>query len=173
MVYEPVPGLSRARNCGLRATTAPLVANVDDDGTVDPNWLELFLALFVELGPDTAVVGGEIEPVWEIPKPEWLTENMQLFLSARSGLGNVARYLVEGESAREGNGCYRRSALEQAGGFPEELGRAGSSLLSGEHIVEARIRKNGGRVFYDPRIILHHFIHANRLRPLWLRQRFF
>lgn len=173
MVREPVPGLSRARNCGLRATQAHLVAHVDDDGTVNPDWLELFLARFAELGADTAVIGGEIDPVWEIPKPEWLTEPMQWFMSALSGLGHMPRFLEGTECTSEGNSCYRRSALAAVGNFPEELGRAGSSLLSGEQVVQIGIRRNGGRAFYDPRLILHHFIHADRIRPFWLRRRLF
>jgi hypothetical protein len=173
MVREPLPGLSRARNAGLRATQAPLVANVDDDGTVYPDWLESYIARFAAQGSDTAVIGGEIEPVWEKPKPEWLTLPMELYLSSAAALGTEARFLIEGESARECNACYRRSALMQAGGFPEELGRIGSCLLSGEHAVEFLIRKNGGRIFFDPKIIMRHFIHADRLNPMWLRRRAF
>jgi glycosyltransferase involved in cell wall biosynthesis len=172
-VTEPLPGLSRARNCGMRYTTGPLLAHIDDDGTVSADWLERTVRHFREQGPDVAVVGGEIEPVWGAQKPTWLTEKMQWFLSAGSGHGKQARFLTHEECASEGNSSYRRSALEQAGGFPEELGRAGPNLLSGEQVIESRIRKNGGRIFYDPRIILYHYIHADRLRPLWLRHRLF
>ena len=173
MVYEPVAGLSRARNCGLRATTAPLVANVDDDGTVYPDWLESYVKRFAELGEDTVIVGGEIEPIWGGPKPAWLSERMQCFLSAGTGLGPEARFLPTSECTSEGNSCYRRAALARAGNFPEQLGRAGTNLLSGESVVEALMRKQGGRVFFDPHIILRHFIHANRLTPTWFRHRFF
>jgi len=173
MVAEPIAGLSRARNCGLKHTSAPLIANVDDDGTVYSDWLERFVRCFEELGPQTAIVGGEIEPIWGAPKPDWLTPKMQCFLSAGTGLGTEPRFLNDFEYSSEGNGCYRRAALAAAGNFPEELGRAGTCLLSGENVVEAMIRKQGGRVFFDPAIILRHYIHANRLTPLWFRQRFF
>ena len=173
MIEEPVPGVSRARNRGLRATTAPLIAHVDDDGTVGRDWLEIFVTRFAELGPDICVIGGEIEPVWGAPKPEWLTHKMEWFLSAATGLGPVARFLKDNECTSEGNNCFRRAALEQAGGYPETLGRAGSALLSGEQVIDARIRKNGGRVFFDPALILRHYIHAERLQPLWLRRRLF
>jgi glycosyltransferase involved in cell wall biosynthesis len=173
MVTEPLPGLSRARNCGLRATTSQFLAHVDDDGTVSPDWLERTIGHFARLGPDVAVVGGEIEPVWGAPKPDWLTEKMQWFLSAGSGHGREARFLTHDECASEGNSTHRRAALVEAGGFPEELGRAGQLLLSGEQVVESTIRKNGGKIFYDPQIVLHHYIHADRLHPQWLRRRMF
>lgn len=172
-VWEPKLGLSRARNCGMENTKGAYLANIDDDGTVNPDWLELFLRNFAEVDPDVALVGGDIEPVWEAPKPEWMTHVMELYLSAATRLGSEPRFLNEDEPASEGNSCYRRTVLEKAGGFPEELGRAGSCLLSGEHIVETRVRQNGGRVFYDPRIILKHFIHADRLNPMWFRHRLF
>ena len=173
MVSEPVPGLSRARNCGLRATTAPLIADIDDDAVAYPDLLQRYIDRFNELGPNTAVIGGEIEPVWGAPKPSWLTEKMQSFLTAGTGLGLTARYLVGDECLCECNSCYRRTALSEVGNFPEELGRIGACLLSGENVIESFIRKQGGRVFFDPDIVLRHYIHADRLNPLWLRQRFF
>lgn len=172
-VWEPKLGLSRARNCGMANTKGAFLANIDDDGTVNPDWLELFLQNFAALDCDVAVVGGDIEPVWEKPKPEWMTRVMELYLSAATRLGTEPRFLNEDEPASEGNSCYRRLALEKAGGFPEELGRAGSCLLSGEHIVETLVRQNGGKVFFDPHIILKHFIHADRLNPMWFRHRLF
>jgi hypothetical protein len=53
------------------------------------------------------------------------------------------------------------------------LGRIGACLLSGENVIESFIHKNGGRVFFDPTLTVRHFIHADRLHPLWFRQRFF
>ncbi len=173
MVCEPIPGVSRARNRGLSATRAPLIAMVDDDEIVYPDWLEKFIARFDAFDSSVAVIGGEVEPIWAGAKPEWVTSRMELFLSAATGLGSEPRFLIEGESTFEGNSCYRRSVIEQAGGFPEELGRVGSCLLSGEHAVESYIRGNGGRIFFDPAIILRHNIHADRVRPLWLRRRLF
>ncbi|MDR3423536.1 MAG: glycosyltransferase family 2 protein [Alphaproteobacteria bacterium] len=173
IIVELEPGASHARNCALSATQAPLFASIDDDGTVDSNWLELFIARFTEIGSDLAIITGDIKPIWEIQKPEWLTPQMELYLSAATRVGMQPRFLDKDEPTCEGNTCWRRSNLEAVGGFPEELGRVGSCLLSGEHIVEERIRENGGRVFFDPRIILRHFIHADRLRPMWLRHRLF
>jgi hypothetical protein len=173
MVSEPQLGLSRARNCGLRHTSAPLVANMDDDGTVYPDWLARYLARFAEFGPELAVVGGEIEPVWGAPRPEWLAQKFLWPMTAGTELGSEPRFLKDHENTIEANGCYRRSALEAAGNYPVELGRTGSILLSGEGILEKRIYAQGGRIFFDPHILLKHHIHANRINPLWLRQRYF
>ncbi|MDR3448905.1 MAG: glycosyltransferase [Alphaproteobacteria bacterium] len=173
LVDEPVAGLSRARNRGLAATTGEYVAYTDDDATVPADWLVRIAARFAEGGADCAIVGGEIDPVWGAPKPDWLTPAMQKYLTAGTGLGDVARYLSGDECVCECNAVYRRAALQKAGGFPEQLGRIGDLLLSGENVVESVIRQQGGRAFFDPAIRVRHHIHADRLTPLWFRQRFF
>lgn len=55
-VSEPIPGVARARNAGLAATNAPLVAFLDDDEAASPGWLAALLAAQVETGAD-AVFG--------------------------------------------------------------------------------------------------------------------
>ncbi|GAA0623125.1 glycosyltransferase family 2 protein [Brevundimonas kwangchunensis] len=55
-VSEPTPGVARARNAGLAATDAPLIAFLDDDEAASPGWLAALLAAQVETGAD-AVFG--------------------------------------------------------------------------------------------------------------------
>ena len=66
----------------------------------------------------------------------------------------------------------RTDAVLAVGGFPEDLGRIGNRLLSGEE-VEAldRLRALGLRVFYDGRVAVHHSIQRCRLQPDWLVSR--
>lgn len=40
LVAEPEPGLSRARNCGLRHATGDLILMTDDDCYVQPEWVQ-------------------------------------------------------------------------------------------------------------------------------------
>jgi hypothetical protein len=55
-VSEPTPGVARARNAGLAATAAPLIAFLDDDEAASPRWLAALLAAQVQTGAD-AVFG--------------------------------------------------------------------------------------------------------------------
>jgi len=48
VVHEPVPGLSNARNCGLRHARGEIVVYGDDDVEVDPEWLAVLAAPFAE-----------------------------------------------------------------------------------------------------------------------------
>jgi glucosyl-dolichyl phosphate glucuronosyltransferase len=68
--------------------------------------------------------------------------------------------------------AFRIEALAAIGGFPEELGRVGNRLLSGEEVeVLARLRARGLRVFYDGRLTVRHSIQRERLQPKWLLSR--
>lgn len=55
-VHAPRPGVATARNAGLAATDAPLIAFLDDDEAASPGWLAALLRARAETGAD-AVFG--------------------------------------------------------------------------------------------------------------------
>ncbi|MDE1900366.1 MAG: glycosyltransferase [Alphaproteobacteria bacterium] len=170
-IDEPRLGVAYARNTGIEHTVAPLVVQGDDDATVPTDWLEKFIASFAALGPDIGKIGGDVIPVWGAPRPAWMTDAMLPLLTAASGFGTAPRFVDEG--LLECNGCYRREALAAAGHFPTTLGRKGNSLLSAEHAVDLVMHVAGWKLYYDPSIVIHHHIHADRMTPAWMRRRYF
>ena len=56
--HAPRPGVATARNEGLTATSAPLIAFLDDDEAASPNWLAALLSAQTATGAD--VVFGPI-----------------------------------------------------------------------------------------------------------------
>lgn len=54
--HAPRPGVATARNAGLAATTAPLIAFLDDDEAASPGWLAALLTAQAATGAD-AVFG--------------------------------------------------------------------------------------------------------------------
>ncbi|WP_295241042.1 glycosyltransferase family 2 protein [uncultured Brevundimonas sp.] len=56
--HAPIPGVATARNVGLSATDAPLIAFLDDDEAASPDWLAALLNAQAETGAD--VVFGPI-----------------------------------------------------------------------------------------------------------------
>jgi glycosyltransferase involved in cell wall biosynthesis len=166
-------GLSVARNTGVQSSRAPLVAFTDDDAVPSENWVELLLERFQSLPQEVAVLGGEVEPLWESPRPEWLTDTLLRPLSAGLMWGPEARLLKDDEWLVEVNIAYRKAKLIEFGAFPENLGRIGESLLSFDGCVNLLLARAGYASFYDPKIVVGHHIHASRMTPAWFRRRHF
>jgi glycosyltransferase involved in cell wall biosynthesis len=172
-VHEPRAGLSIARNCGVNASRAEIVAFTDDDAIPEPHWVERITARFKTLGDEVAVLGGEVRPIWEAPRPDWLTNELLRPLSAGLLWSPTARLLQGEEWLVEVNIAYRKSRLLEFGGFAEQLGRVGESLLSGEGCINQLMRRAGLHAYYDPNILVGHHIPANRLTRNWFRRRYF
>jgi glycosyltransferase involved in cell wall biosynthesis len=79
-------GAASARNAGIRVATGRILAFVDDDLRVAPNWVSSIVATF-EKYPDIDCVGGRIEPSWPAPPPRWLTRQHWAPLALQVGRG--------------------------------------------------------------------------------------
>ncbi len=58
-VFEPNPGIPKARNAGIRKATGDIICFIDDDCTADERWLEYMEDPFLR-DPNIACVGGNI-----------------------------------------------------------------------------------------------------------------
>ena len=58
-IYEPIRGIPRARNAGLKASTGDIIAFIDDDCLADEDWLKHMEIPFIR-DPYVGVVGGEV-----------------------------------------------------------------------------------------------------------------
>jgi glucosyl-dolichyl phosphate glucuronosyltransferase len=171
-VDEARPGLSRARNIGIEAAQAEFVAFMDDDAKASAGWLRHILDAFSS-HEDAGVVGGPVRPIWTARRPAWLTPQLESYLTIIDR-GEEVRNLPAAEWLSGTNIAFRTRAVVEAGLFSENLGRVGRLLLSNEELlVTKRIRDLGYRVVYDPKIEMHHRVHAERVSQSWLRRRVF
>lgn len=166
-------GLSRAKNIGIANIDkeSQYIAFIDDDGQANQLWLQRFIDVFEYLGNNVVKIVGDIEPIYEADPPEWLTTYMKMMISAEMGLNKETQYI--NTPSCEGNSCYRRSLFEKFGMFPEQLGRKGDSLISGENNFDWNFLVHGLKTYYEPSIIMKHFIPAEKLTQKWIRRRFF
>jgi glycosyltransferase involved in cell wall biosynthesis len=170
LVVERIPGLSRARNIGLRTARAPIVAFMDDDALASQTWCEAIANSF-KLHEDAGIVGGPVEPIWHSPRPSWLHRYQEGFLTILDR-GSTPRKLEPHEWLAGTNIAFRRKLLEAAGGFNESLGRIGGSLLSNEELaITRKIHEAGYFSYYEPRATVLHRVHVDRLSQQWLRRR--
>jgi glucosyl-dolichyl phosphate glucuronosyltransferase len=172
-VHEQRRGLAHARNAGLEASRAPYVAYLDDDAIATPAWLPTLLDVFEGERPVPGCAGGRIDPIWEAPRPAWLSDALLPYLAIidwtpTPGVLDEPRYLAGA------NVAFARAALEEVGGFSPDLGRVGTRLLSNEEIaVERRLRRRGYRCYYHPAAAVSHHVPASRLEQRWFVRRFY
>jgi GT2 family glycosyltransferase len=169
-VLERQPGLSRARNRGLQEATCELVAFVDDDAAPDPKWAAALVRGFDR--DDVACVGGACIPRFTSRRPSWLSDRLLQY----AGITCFGRLARESERSSDypfgANIAFRRSAVAAIGGFREDLGRTGASLLSGEEAeLIDRLRAGGRRIWLAPDAIEQHTDSAERCRSAYYWRR--
>jgi glycosyltransferase involved in cell wall biosynthesis len=169
-VREPIQGLSHARNRGVAATSAELVAFTDDDVRVSPTWVRAIAAAF-RAHPEADMIGGRVEAEWQGRPPSWL---------AAAGLAPLAVVDYGREPFRIGpaeprclvgaNVAIRRSALARLGGFSPRLQRVGDGIGSTEdHDFQMRLLHGGGTAVYDPRLTVRTVVPRERLSKRYHR----
>jgi glycosyltransferase involved in cell wall biosynthesis len=150
------PGLGRARNVGWRAATRPVIAFTDDDCRPDPGW-----TAYVEDAFADPVVGFAYGQVLQ---GDGGGEPLSVTVS------DTPRLVRPGEDAHGlGHGANlacRRSALEQVGGFDDELGAGGRFPAAEDSDVARRLLQAGWSGVFAPRSVVRHDTWRDRAAAL-------
>ncbi len=162
-LYEPVTGVSRARNTGWHNARGQYVCFMDDDGIASPGWLAAMLQVISECEPKPGMVAGPIEGIWEAPRPDWLSDRI-LHPLGIFDWGSTRRNMTEQGWLPIGNMAVPRTLLERAGGLREDLDRQGTKLrANGEVYFGQQVVAWGYDLVYDPTILMYHHARAARL----------
>ncbi|WP_202797070.1 HAD-IIIA family hydrolase [Kribbella flavida] len=129
-------GPAAARNKGWRAASTEWIAFLDDDVRLPDDWSVVLVQDLRQHDEVAAVQGRIVVPLAADRKPtDW----------ERSTAG------LEGAKWATADMAYRRSALEQAGGFDERFPRA----YREDAELALRVRRGGGRLVVGERQVLH------------------
>jgi glycosyltransferase involved in cell wall biosynthesis len=170
-LFEARQGLSHARNAGIAAARAPVVAFTDDDVRVGREWLAAIARAFRDQ-PGVSVVGGKVLPVWPAPPPGWVT-------AARWGPLALVDYgerviRVDGDNPLcliGANLAVAASAFDRIGPFDATVQRVRDIVGSSEdHEFLLRLFRAGGWGIYDPRIVIHAAVQPERLERQYHRR---
>ena len=172
-LFEPDPGLSRARNCAAREARGDLVLWMDDDIHVDREWL----AAYVDAAgrwPEATYFGGNIEPHYVREPHRLVTANLETFqgLLGIRDFGPAERPFPEGEGPYGGNMAVRRSVFEKWT-FDERLGHRHAERITGEETAFfGGLRQQGHVGVWVPAARVSHVITAGDLTAAAIHRHF-
>ena len=170
-LFEPQQGLSHARNAGINATSAPIIAFTDDDVRAGSDWVAALFRAFLEF-PDASIVGGRVLPMWPSPPPAWLTaDHWSPLAIVDYGDAPIRITPADPRCLVGANMAFRRSVFESIGMFATDFQRVGNRIGSLEdHEFLLRLLRAGLTGVYDPRVIIHAEVQPNRLEREYHRR---
>jgi glucosyl-dolichyl phosphate glucuronosyltransferase len=172
-VEDAVTDVTDARNLALRLSQAPVVAFLDVHAIAEPSWLASLCRTFEQFGEIARVVGGRVRPLWEMPRPDWLGDELLADLLLVD-LGDEARFLAAGERLAAVNIAFRKASVEALGGFRPAGKRtpASETIEFGEapELID-QIMAPAGRAVYDPLAAVDYLVPADRLDQAWFRSK--
>ena len=120
LLEGPRRGAAAAINCGVRAASHPVIAQIDQDVVIEPGWLDRVVELFSD--PQVGAVQGRYTTS---PHDSFYPRVMALDLEQR-----YDRLHADVDHVCTGNTAYRASALAAVGLLNERLGYGYDNDLS-------------------------------------------
>jgi succinoglycan biosynthesis protein ExoM len=151
-VSEPTPGVARARNAGLAATGAPLIAFLDDDEAASPGWLAALLAAQVKTGAD-AVFGPITGRAPEAK--DWIKPYLERFFGRE---GPAETGLIDHPWGCGNSLLVRATALPGAAPFSASADHTGGE----DDMLFAAVEARGGRFGWAADAWVEEFAPAHR-----------
>ena len=170
-VLESEQGVSNARNAGIAEARAAIIAFLDDDIRVAPDWIDTIYRVFATR-PDIDCIGGKILPLWDGKPPAWLTREHWAPL-ALLDFGDAPQTLNAGNRRclLSANFACRRELFTRVGRYRPELQRVKDSIGSMEdHEWLLRLWDCGGQALYVPEMRAWTDVPASRMTGAYHRR---
>lgn len=161
-LFEKKPGKSYALNAGITASKGQVLAFMDDDVTVAPDWL-MHLTASLEKG-DFVGSGGRVVPQWRRDPPKWISSEGWSISGPLVSFDRGDRGAVLAESPVGTNMAFSRRAFDTYGLFRVDLGPSPNSEIRNEDSEFARrLFSAGERLYYEPLAVVYHPVVEERL----------
>ena len=158
VVSQPIEGLARSRNAGLRRARGDIIAFTDDDCYIDPGFLVQIETVFASRKID--FLGGRI--LLYDPADDAITTQTRPHAVVLEPGSFVTPGFIHGA-----NMAVRRDVVVAIGGFDPGLG-AGTALYAAEDTeFLARASAYGWRGAYDPGPVVYHHHGRKPGRDVW------
>jgi len=160
---EPRQGKSYALNTAICEARGDVLAFMDDDVIVEPNWLQNLTASLCS--GEWAGAGGRILPDWPCAPPSWLPQKEWFGMAplVMFDLGLEAGPLTDPPFGT--NMAFHRRMFEKYGTFRTDLGpRPNSEIRSEDTEFGSRLMVAGERIKYEPTAVVYHAVPQKRLQ---------
>lgn len=143
-------GPAAARNVGIRMANGDIIAFTDDDCVAPPTWLSQLVDGYVR-HPEVAGVGGYLDPPDRLLRANSIAQ-YDYYVSHTLYEQGDREYLGGFECPAGGTNSmsYRRSVLDQVGGFDESFIYAGE-----DPELKLRVCQLGYQLLYVPSRLIH------------------
>ena len=161
-VREKRQGLGFARRRAVLHTESDLIAFVDDDCLLAPDWVEQAM-VFYQGHPTIGAVGGRVQLLWESTPGDIALRYASML--AEQNFGDAPRRLYSVGLVGAGI-VLRRTALIESGWLDRMImtDRRGNKLSAhGDTEMLLRIRNVGYELWYNPVMRLEHYIPRQRM----------
>jgi GT2 family glycosyltransferase len=159
---EGTAGLAGARNTAAKASSAPIVAFLDDDAVAESDWLERLAEVFES--EEVIGAGGAVLPLWPDHRPAWFPEEFDWVVGCTHRGMPRERTVVR--TFVGANMAFRRSVFDEVL-FYSGIGHSGGSPLGGsdpDFCIRVRTRWPDRLLVYDPRAAVSHLVSVDRTR---------
>jgi len=170
-IFEPVQGLSHARNRGWKEAKGQYVAYLDDDATAPTHWLELAIRIARDHSP--VMFGGPVRDVFENRRPSWHIDfYLDSYKMGAFGKGPIGptQYFIGA------NLVLNRDVLAELGGFHASFGMRGTSVAYGEesYVVETlRAMYPSEQIYGHPDLWVYHLVRPQQTSLRWMMRSFY
>ena len=167
-------GLSSARNLAIGQVKSDIIAFIDDDALLFPDWAEETVKTYAE---DDSIIGvtGPILPLWEQESMSWFPREFYWIFSC------TYRDMAEKTEVRNGFGTnlsFRQEAFSSGELFRTSMGAKGRGQGGwqepGAEEAEFSLRvkrKTGRRIIYNPQVRVKHRVYRYRLTAKFIAKR--
>ncbi len=155
-----------AFNIGFAEARGEIICFLNSDDTLAaPNWIRL-VSEIMATHPEVGACGGRTEAVFEKVPPDWFAGYAANFVVGRQGdkVGDVtwSRGWLWGAGLTVRKKAWCK--LVENGFQPTLSGRSGKKISSGEDVeICYALRLAGWRLWYSDKLVLQHFIPAERM----------
>lgn len=168
--FEGKQGLSYARNAGIERAQGDIIAFIDDDERIVPDFIGAYIKLF-DSYPMAMAAGGKIIAEYPTGRPRWMSHYAERPIANPMDFGDYVRTFPKGRIPGGGNMAIRREVFDRIGVFNTSLGRTGKSLIGGEeNDLFERIKEAGMECYYTPLAVMYHIIPAEKLTEAYFER---